>query len=267
MSSFDWTSERVDQLVALRKDGMSASEIAAKLGCGSRSAVLGKIMRLRDNGVIEGPRAFEKNANYKPAARGRHVPGLPHIPVIKTLLGEGRTDREIADEIGIKPDDVRYVRRIKGWKANSHVRPIPAFAAELTKLVLAGRSDREVAATLGISLYQARWERRRQGVKPAAGTKMPQPRVTTIVKGDTSEKVMAVFKEGFMGQRARVSLVNLPLHGKCRYPIDQPEGPVRYCGDHADEGAVYCSHHAARCYVAVEPRKALRPSHVYGARR
>lgn len=41
-----WTQERIDQLTRLWKDGHSASKIAARLGCCTRNAVIGKINRL-----------------------------------------------------------------------------------------------------------------------------------------------------------------------------------------------------------------------------
>jgi hypothetical protein len=267
MKHFSWTQEADERIVALTAEGKSAREIASLFPGMTRNAVLGRLMRLRDRGVIEGPRAFQKSPDYKPAARGRSIPGLAHVPAIRTMLDGGRTDREIADEIGIKPDDVRYVRRIKGWGANAHVRQALAVADQLAELVKAGRCDREVADTLGISLYQARWERRRQGVKPANGVRQPSWRLTTIVKGDSAEKVTAVFCEGFMEQRSRLSLAELPRWGACRFPIDQLDGSLRYCGAAAGDGQSYCADHHARCYVTVRPVRPQKPLHITGARR
>lgn len=264
MMRFQWTDEAIQQLIALHHAGRSATVIDRELGCGSRSAVLGKIHRLRDQGVIEA-RAFQANPNYKPGAgRNRQSPGLAHVPLITMRNAQGLSDRQIADEIGIRPDDVRYARRVNGIGANEYIPPVPAYAAQVAKLVGQGKSDREVAEAVGITLYQARGERRRQGLKSLAE---PVPRVTNIVKGDSGQKVMKVFEEGFMGQRARFSLMKLPLSGACRFPIDQPDGMVKYCGDVTPDGRVYCAHHAARCFVAIVPKKALKPSHVYGARR
>jgi DNA-binding CsgD family transcriptional regulator len=262
---FQWTEDAVKQLIALHGAGRSATEIDRALGCGSRCAVLGKLHRLRDQGKLDGARTFQKRADYKPGAgRNRQSPGLVHIPLITVRAAQGLSDRQIADEIGIKPDDVRYARKVGGISANDYVPPPPPYADDVAKLVNQGKSDRSVADALGITLWQARGERRRQGLKSQAE---PTPRVTNIVKGDPGEKVMKVFAEGFLGQRSRLSLVQLPLSNACRFPIDQVDGSVRYCGDVTSDGCVYCTHHAARCYVAVEPKKALRPSHVYGPRR
>jgi hypothetical protein len=264
MRDFDWTEERVESLIALVKEGRSATEIANTLGCGSRNAVCGKVMRLRDAGRLDGPRTYQKSGTYTPAARGHRCPGLAHVPLIQARLGEGRNDREIADEIGVKPDDIRYVRRVNGLQANTKALAPPSYAADVTKLVAAGKTDREIGAALGITLWQARNERRRQGLAAPAADK--QRAVTTIIKGDPGAKVAAVFAEGFMGQRARVDLIGLES-GLCRFPIDQQNGPVRYCGDLTAEGQTYCAHHAARCYMPTQRMKPLNPSHVYSARR
>jgi hypothetical protein len=264
MRDFEWTEERIESLIALKREGRSSTEIANALGCGSRGSVCGKVMRLRDAGRIDGPRTYQKSGADTPAPRGRRSPGLAHVPLIKARLVKGRNDREIADEIGVKPDDVRYVRRIKGLEANTKNLIAPDYAAEVTKLVAAGKTDREVGDALGITHWQARGERRRQGL-PAPGADK-QRTVTTIVKGDPGVKVAAVFAEGFMGQRGRVDLIGLES-GLCHFPIDQQNGPVRYCGDLTAEGQTYCAHHAARCYMPTQRMKPLNPSHVCSARR
>jgi hypothetical protein len=264
MRDFEWTEERIESLITLKREGRSATEIANALGCGSRSSVCGKVMRLRDAGRIDGPRTHQNSEAETPAPRGRRSPGLAHVPLIKARLVEGRNDREIADEIGVKPDDVRYVRRIKGLEANTKVLVAPYYAAEVTKLVAAGKTDREVGDALGITHWQARGERRRQGLPAPGGDR--HRAVTTIVKGDPGVKVAIVFTEGFMGQRSRVDLIDLGP-GLCRFPIDQQNGPPRYCGDHAAEGESYCAHHAARCYTPTPRLKGLEPGHLHPARR
>lgn len=35
----------------------------------------------------------------------------------------------------------------------------------------------------------------------------------------------------------------------CRYPIDQPDGSMLFCGDGVKESSVYCSFHHARCRI------------------
>lgn len=263
MMTFEWTPERTARLKSLHSEGRSYTEIAAIIGCPTRSMVGGKVMRLRDSGEIDGPRGLRNSENLTRSGRERQSPGLAFVPVIKARLGEGKNDREIADEIGLKPDDVRYVRRVKKLKGNNLFQP-PSYAKRLAELVLAGNNDRAVAAALHITLDQARYERRRQKLTVPVEKRQP---VTNIVKGDPGPKVSRIFSEGFMGQKSRVALTELALQGMCRFPIDHADGPVRYCGDHCGEGQTYCAHHAARCFVAAQPKRPLRPSHVYQARR
>jgi hypothetical protein len=52
--SIIWTADATEQLIALWKEGyLSVSQIGSKLGC-SRNAVVGKVFRLRKDGILEG---------------------------------------------------------------------------------------------------------------------------------------------------------------------------------------------------------------------
>ena len=54
---FKWNPAEVNRLIALWKTGASASTIAGEFGCGlTRNAILGKIDRLRREGVDLGPK-------------------------------------------------------------------------------------------------------------------------------------------------------------------------------------------------------------------
>ncbi len=64
MRGESWTPERVETLRKLWRDGETAATIADRLGVMSRSAVLGKIFRLRL------PAADTGAANHKPAGAG-----------------------------------------------------------------------------------------------------------------------------------------------------------------------------------------------------
>lgn len=261
---FKWTEEADAQLEQLHREGLTYAEIAARIGAPSRNSIGGRIMRLRDRREFGPP---QKVLTFTPrVSRDRRTPGLAHVPLIKERLREGKTDREIAIEIGLRPDEIRNLRRIKKLAAARRQRPQPpAYAADVARLAAEELNDREIAEQLNITIWQARAERRRQKIKPT--TIRPKRRnVTTISKGDTGEKIEAVFAEGFMGQRSRIGLLDLPLFGLCRFPIDQEEGPLRYCGDSVEDGLVYCSHHAARCYAESAPIKNLRPHHVYAPR-
>lgn len=50
-----WPPERIEQLKALAADGLSASQIAGKLGGVSRNAVIGKLHRMNLRGLARAP--------------------------------------------------------------------------------------------------------------------------------------------------------------------------------------------------------------------
>lgn len=62
-----WTDARIAQLTRLWAEGISASGIAAALGDVSRSAVLGKLHRLRLSGTREAPAAPRRYESPGPA--------------------------------------------------------------------------------------------------------------------------------------------------------------------------------------------------------
>jgi GcrA cell cycle regulator len=64
---FDWTDERVNTLKALWGKGFSASEIAREMGCGSRSAIIGKVHRL--NLAPRGKQMSVRKPAYTPRPR------------------------------------------------------------------------------------------------------------------------------------------------------------------------------------------------------
>ena len=78
-----WTEERVDLLKKLWNDGLSASQIAARLGAGvTRNAVIGKVHRLNLSGRVTQPRTTAPRAPRKtrePSHPGRPASG-PSMP-------------------------------------------------------------------------------------------------------------------------------------------------------------------------------------------
>src|SRR5271169_5059073 len=86
MQSEAWTVERVDLLRRLWGDGETAAAIAVRLGGMSRSAVLGKVFRLRLAGPVSGKTAQEQrsaaertqNAGDVHVARRRRSPKRAH---------------------------------------------------------------------------------------------------------------------------------------------------------------------------------------------
>jgi GcrA cell cycle regulator len=74
-----WTPDRVELLKKLWADGLSASQIAARLGMGvTRNAVIGKVHRLNLAGRVTQPR------NTAPRAPREGRPNRPHAPSMPT---------------------------------------------------------------------------------------------------------------------------------------------------------------------------------------
>ena len=68
-----WTDERVELLKKLWTEGLSASQIAGRLGNGvTRNAVIGKVHRLNLSGRVQQQRAAQPRA---PAEAARTEPG------------------------------------------------------------------------------------------------------------------------------------------------------------------------------------------------
>jgi len=260
----EWTAEHDQLLLSLLGENLSSAQIAARFGK-SRSAICGRVYRLRDKGQIDAPCALQGTKAVSLRVGKPRSPGLAHVPLIKARLEQGATDREIASEIGIHAEDVRYARRVSGLPGTIRPAGLPANAEDVTRLVAEGKSDPQIADELSITVWQARNTRRRLKLgAPAAPQQRP---ISNMVAGDSGKKVERCFAEGFMGQASRLDLVDMPRSGACRFPIDQPDGAVRYCGDHAGDGESYCADHAARCYTSAVPRKPLLRNHLSAGRR
>src|ERR1700748_682602 len=87
------TDERVETWKKLRRDGLSASQIAKQLGGVTRNAVIGKVHRLGLSGRaepsqptrpgVQGPRAPRAAAAPRRGRPGRAEPSQPTRPVFK----------------------------------------------------------------------------------------------------------------------------------------------------------------------------------------
>jgi GcrA cell cycle regulator len=82
-AKLSWTDERVELLRKLWSEGLSASQIAGRLGAGvTRNAVIGKVHRLNLSGRVQQPRSAQPRAPRKqrePSMPGR-ASGMPSMP-------------------------------------------------------------------------------------------------------------------------------------------------------------------------------------------
>ena len=85
-----WTDERVDTLKKLWAEGLSASQIAGKLGMGvTRNAVIGKVHRLNLAGRVNTPRQQTPRPARKTTAEGG--PSAPRGPSRPSMPTAGAT--------------------------------------------------------------------------------------------------------------------------------------------------------------------------------
>ena len=88
-----WTDDRVETLKKLWADGLSASQIAGKLGMGvTRNAVIGKVHRLNLAGRVNTPRAQTPRTARKPSEGvASSAPRGPSRPIHATNGGRNGT--------------------------------------------------------------------------------------------------------------------------------------------------------------------------------
>ena len=88
-----WTAERVGYLREFWRDGLSASQIAGRLGHVTRNAVIGKAHRLGLSGRASSakpPKKFREASAYRKAAQPRPAP-----KTVKSLIKQFREDPEV----------------------------------------------------------------------------------------------------------------------------------------------------------------------------
>ncbi len=105
---FDWTDARVAELKDLHKAGLSAGQIAARLGGITRNAVIGKVLRMK-LGPLTGsvPKRKLKPRSDLPATKG--VWTEQAIETAARLWARGDNGHEIAEAIGKTKDQLmRY---------------------------------------------------------------------------------------------------------------------------------------------------------------
>jgi hypothetical protein len=117
----------------------------------------------------------------------------------------------------------------------------------------AGEAIPDVMAKTGLSYSQIAKLRQDMGLKKKK-TKRQAADDTALhrIKARMNNPVPAEvdmqerFREGYLGQRGSVSLFELSAE-HCKFPIDQAEGPPRFCGEPRVGTESWCEHHFQRC--------------------
>ncbi len=114
-----WTDERVELLKKLWSEGLSASQIAARLSLGvTRNAVIGKVHRLNLSGRATQPRATTPRAPRKPrepSHPGRSI-GQPSMPSAGNTALKMRAEVHVRQQTLPAPEPLRLVDLPKGGR-------------------------------------------------------------------------------------------------------------------------------------------------------
>jgi GcrA cell cycle regulator len=112
-----WNDERVDALKKLWADGLSASQIAGRLGGVTRNAVIGKVHRLGLAGRATTSRMKTHRARVRTAqANKRHMrtrpAGIGNSPLRNLYLGDSEPYVPPAEELVIPVNERRYIQTL-----------------------------------------------------------------------------------------------------------------------------------------------------------
>jgi len=108
-----WTEDRVETLKKLWTEGLSASQIANRLGEVTRNAVIGKVHRLGLSGRattsrIKSVRPRKRAARANKQSRPLRF-GAPRTPFPPGAIPPGEQSFELAEELVIPPGERKYI--------------------------------------------------------------------------------------------------------------------------------------------------------------
>ncbi len=175
---------------------------------------------------------------------------LERIEQVRRLTAKGHNSRQIGDKMGVTRNAVVSIWRRFGIKqVRTRNRWDETAVARVAKLLDDQRSYADVAAEFGVTIAtisnvvsQHRLRPRRR--KPLTFT-MKAPDLDAAVAFDNGP-FKPLFAEGYAGQTGRLAMADL-ADDNCRFPIDQPDGSVKFCAQTQQRGSAYCPVHHARC--------------------
>ena len=216
-----WTDERIDTLKSMWESGMTASQIAEKLGGVSRNAVIGKAHRL---GLQSRPSPVKANdAEDKPAPKAaKPAPAPAPKPV----------EPKPAAAAAPAP---------KPAPAAAPARPAPPAAAPAPQPAAGEKDARLMVRSVGPGGFI----RQSPGEQQPPATPAPPRR---LVPARPSPEVAD--KTSLLDLNDRI----------CKWPIGHPGEPdFHFCGDPVNPGFPYCVEHCGHAYQAQLPRRDRRP--------
>ena len=223
-----WTDERIDTLKSKWEKGMTASQIAEKLGGVSRNAVIGKAHRL---GLQSRPSPVKANdAEDKPAAKTAAKPAPSPTP--KPAPAEPRVaELRVAAPAPAPAPRPTPVDPPRAPASTAPAAPQPA-------------ADREPTVVMR-SVGPGGFIRQSPGEQQPPATPAPPRR---LVPARPSPDIAG--KTSLLDLNDRV----------CKWPIGHPGEPdFHFCGDPVNPGFPYCVAHCGHAYQAQLPRRDRRP--------
>lgn len=187
----------------------------------------------------------------KPPAKSTPSKWTPEkIEQVRRLTADGYTSRQIGAIMNSTRNAIVSVWRRFG------IEPVirrntwdEAAIARVVQLLDERLSYAEIAAEFGVTLGTIGNVVTRHGLRQ----RKPKPGRFAIKAPDLDADAVfdrspfkPMFAEGFQGQTGRLTMADLD-DGHCRFPIDQPDGTVRFCAGAQQRGSPYCPAHHARC--------------------
>lgn len=166
-----WNDERVELLKKLWSEGLSASQIASKMGGVTRNAVIGKVHRLGLSGRAA-PAKPQRGRLFERSGTGDETPLLRHEPVLKPIIPEP----EFIAPLILDTGDLTTVATLKGnmcrWPIGDPARDDFHFCGQ--PAAQAGKSYCAYHAHLAFQPAQRKPDRRIEA--PRIGVSDPQRR-------------------------------------------------------------------------------------------
>lgn len=181
------------------------------------------------------------------------------MDTVRTMRRAGKPASEISEAVGVSRSAVL------GWCQRNGVelpgapviRVDDEVRQKLAAMTAEGLNYNEISARLGINAGTLRRTgatmgltagRRRQASDAAQVARLQRRDDDATAAPFEARSFAACFAEGYRGQTGRIA-IHEQRDGLCHFPVDQAEGPLRYCGDETREGKRWCPHHEARCYA------------------
>jgi len=172
------------------------------------------------------------------------------IEQVRRLTAEGYNSRQIGEKVGATRNAVVSIRRRFGIEqVRTRNRWDNASVARVAQLLDDRRSYAEVAAAFGVTMATISnvvSQHRLRPRKPRLQTFTMKPPDPGAVMAFDNSPFKPLFADGYAGQTGRFAMTDL-AEDHCRFPIDQPDGSVRFCALTQKRGSAYCPVHHARC--------------------